>query len=225
MLLTKPSVMDPGRGTTVLPVNELADVVSRLLDGPRPLPLVLAGHPVLRIPAAPYDFSLPDQLWIELIAAMRETMHAAPGVGLAAPQIGLGIRMAVIEDAATVSAEVAEERFRHPTPFRVLVNPRYTAVGDAPAAEFYEGCLSVPGYQAVVPRPLAVRVVGLDERGAAVDEVVTGWTARIVQHETDHLNGVLYLDRALTRSLATSANLSRLLDTAPLSAVRRTLGF
>lgn len=206
-------------------VIEITDVVSRLLDGPRPLPLVLAGHPVLRIPAARYDFSLPDALWTELIAAMRETMHAAPGVGLAAPQIGLGIRMAVIEDAAVVSTEIAEERNRHPTPFRVLVNPSYAAIDESPLAEFYEGCLSVPGYQAVVPRPLAVTLTGQDERGGAVDEVVNGWGARIVQHETDHLNGMLYLDRALTRSLATSANLSRLLASAPLPAIRRTLGF
>jgi peptide deformylase len=206
-------------------VIELTEVVSRLLDGPRPLPLVLAGHPVLRIPAVRYDFSLPDAVWTALIAAMRETMHAAPGVGLAAPQIGLGIRMAVIEDAAVVTAEIAEERQRHPTPFRVLVNPSYTAIDESPLAEFYEGCLSVPGYQAVVPRPLAVALTGQDERGAAVDEVVNGWAARIVQHETDHLNGTLYLDRALTRSLATSANLSRLLESAPLPAIRRTLGF
>ena len=208
-----------------MPVDELADVVAELLDGPRPLPLVLAGHPVLRIPAVPYDFSLPEALWTALIAAMRETMHAAPGVGLAAPQVGLGIRMAVIEDAATVSAEIADERERHPTPFRVLVNPTYAAVTDAPPAEFYEGCLSVPGYQAVVPRPSAVTLTGHDERGGVIDEVVTGWGARIVAHETDHLNGMLYLDRALTRSLATSANLSRLLDAAPLAAIRRTLDF
>src|SRR6478735_12413506 len=95
---------------------EFGDQVERLLEGPRPLPLVLAGDPVLRTPAAPYDFSLPGPLWSELLAAMRQTMHSAPGVGLAAPQIGLGIRVAVIEDRADVTPELAAEKQRYPTP-------------------------------------------------------------------------------------------------------------
>ena len=187
---------------------------------------MLAGHPVLRTAAAPYDFSLPDELWIALIEAMRETMRAAPGVGLAAPQIGLGLRVAVIEDSADIAQEIASERNRRPTPFRVLVNPEYSPEDrqDGPA-EFYEGCLSVPGYQAVVPRHRTVRLRCRDEFDRPVDEVVSGWTARIVQHETDHLDGMLYLDKALTRSLSTSENLVSLLSGAPLSSVRSTLGF
>jgi peptide deformylase len=154
---------------------------------------------------------------------------------LAAPQIGLGIRVAVLEDPAEVSPEIAVERRRYPTPPRVLVNPSYrtsrTADADVAPAEdpdvaaFYEGCLSVPGYQAVVPRPLDVRLRCRDENGTPVDEQVTGWAARIVAHETDHLDGILYLDRALIRSLTSSVNLLNLWNGQPLSTIRRALDF
>lgn len=212
---------------TVAAVTDLTERVRHLLRDPSPLPLTLAGDPVLRTPAEPYDFSLPTADWVDLIAAMRATMHAAPGVGLAAPQIGLGIRVAVLEDRADVAPEVAEQRQRYPTPPRVLVNPSYENVVDEfePAAEFYEGCLSVPGYQAVVPRARAVRLRCLDENGREVDEIVTGWAARIVAHETDHLDGILYLDRALTRSLATTSNLLDHWAGQPLSSIRGVLRF
>jgi peptide deformylase len=209
-------------------VAQLIDQVRRVLAGSRPLPLVLAGDPVLRTPASAYDFSLPADLWSELISAMRETMHAAPGVGLAAPQIGLGIAVAVLEDPAVVPAEIAAERKRYPVPGRVLVNPGYIPVdsaGSDSTAEFYEGCLSVPGYQAVVPRASVVRLRCRDEDGNTIDELVTGWAARIVAHETDHLNGILYLDRALTRSLSTTENLHDLWSGVPVSAIRQRLGY
>jgi peptide deformylase len=205
-------------------VNQLSDDVERLLVGPRPLPLVLAGDPVLRTPAAPYEFCLPGELWSELISAMRETMHAAPGVGLAAPQIGLGIRVAVLEDAGAVTADIAIERQRYPMAPRVLVNPHYEAAAGS-VVEFYEGCLSVPGYQAVVPRSTTVRLRGLDESGRPLDELVSGWAARIVAHETDHLNGILYLDRALIRSLASTASLADRWSGIAIADVRAALGF
>ena len=139
------------------------------------------------------------------------------------------IRVAVLEDRADVPPELATERQRYPTAPRVLVNPRYDAVeppgGTDPTAEFYEGCLSVPGYQAVVARSRAVRLRCFDENGNEVDELITGWAARIVAHETDHLDGVLYLDRALTRSLATTANLIDHWSGLPISTIRGTLGF
>jgi len=210
---------------------DLAERVERLLDGPRPLPLVLAGDPVLRTRAAAYDFSLPGPLWSELLAAMRQTMRTAPGVGLAAPQIGLGIRVAVLEDPALVPPEIAAERNRFPVDFRVLVNPSYErlessdAVNPMPTASFYEGCLSVPGYQAVVARSESVRLRCSDENGRAVDDIATGWAARIVAHEIDHLDGVLYLDRALTRSLATSGNIAELYAGRPMTEIRAALGF
>ncbi|MBQ0826092.1 peptide deformylase [Streptomyces tagetis] len=181
----------------------LAERVEALVGAGGPVPIVAAGDPVLRRPAEPYDGQLGPDLLARFVEALRVTMHAAPGVGLAAPQVGVGLRIAVIEDPATVPDEVRTARGRVPVPFRVLVNPVYEPVGGARAA-FYEGCLSVPGWQAVVARPASVRLTGVDERGRPLDEVVTGWPARIVQHETDHLDGTLYVDRAEPRSLASN---------------------
>ncbi|MFJ9127467.1 peptide deformylase [Streptomyces sp. NPDC102340] len=209
-----------------MPFTSLSDHVESLLAAEEPLPIVAAGYPVLRRPAEPVDGQLPDELLARLIAAMRVTMHAAPGVGLAAPQIGVPLRLAVIEDAAAVSDEVRAARGRVPQPFRVLVNPSYEGVGARHVA-FYEGCLSVPGYQAVVARHERVRLRALDEQGRAVDEEFAGWPARIVQHETDHLNGTLYLDRAELRSLSStqsSAAVERWAQPTPQLAAQE-LGF
>lgn len=167
------------------------------------VPIVAAGHPVLRSRAAPYAGQLDSETFAELIEVMRATMHDAPGVGLAAPQIGIPLQIAVIEDCHDVGPDVARARERTPLPFRVLVNPRYTPVGPRTAG-FYEGCLSVPGYQAVVTRAAQVRLECTDETGREIDEVVRGWPARIVAHETDHLHGTLYIDSAHMRSLTTS---------------------
>lgn len=191
----------------------LVDLVEELLSGPRPLPVVRTGNPVLRQPAMSYEGQLGAELLARLVEAMKESMRAAPGVGLAAPQIGVPLRLAVIEDPVELPpelrgtrpempAEVRHIRGRVPLPFRVLVNPLYEPVGERRAA-FFEGCLSVPGLQAVVARPERVRLRGEDETGRSFDEEFTGWPARIVQHETDHLDGTLYLDRAELRSLAT----------------------
>jgi len=183
--------------------HEFAERVRELLTGPSPLPIVTAGDPVLRAPAHPYDGQLGDDLLTDLVEAMRETMYAAPGVGLAAPQIGVPLALAVLEDTASVAPEIAVARDRHPLPFRVIINPRYEPVGSGRAA-FYEGCLSVPGYQAVTERAHRVRLRCVDQHGGEVDEELYGWPARIVAHETDHLAGVLYLDRAELRSLAST---------------------
>ncbi|MFF8576147.1 peptide deformylase [Streptomyces sp. NPDC005047] len=183
--------------------SPLAERVEELLAPGGPLPIVEAGDPVLRRAAEPFDGQLPPALLARFVEALRLTMRAAPGVGLAASQVGVGLRIAVIEDPAPVPEEVRVARGRVPQPFRVLVNPSYEPVGDARAA-FFEGCLSVPGWQAVVARPARVRLRATDEHGRAVDEVFSGWPARIVQHETDHLDGVLYLDRAESRSLSSS---------------------
>ena len=175
----------------------------RLLDaaGAGPAPIVRAGHPALRGVAVPFDGQLEGDELAGLLALMHRTMRAAPGVGLAAPQIGLPVALAVLEDPGVASVEVSTARERVPFEYRVLVNPVYEPVGED-RAHFYEGCLSVPGYQAVVPRWRSVRLTGADETGAALDEQVDGWAARIVQHETDHLGGTLYLDKAELRSLA-----------------------
>jgi peptide deformylase len=181
----------------------LAERVEELLAGGGPLTIVAAGDPVLRRGTQPYDGQLGPALLARFVEALRITMRAAPGVGLAAPQVGVPLRIAVIEDPAPVPEEVRLARGRVPQPFRVLVNPGYEPVGGARAA-FFEGCLSVPGWQAVVARHARVRLRGQDEHGQDIDEAVTGWPARIVQHECDHLDGTLYLDVAQPRSLSTN---------------------
>ena len=176
------------------------------------LPIVQAGHPVLRTPAAVYDGQLGD-LFDDFVHAMRLTMLDAPGVGLAAPQIGVGLAVAVVWDPGT-GDNADDPRERTPLEHRVLVNPSYDGVGTERRA-FYEGCLSVDGYQAVVSRYRSVHLTGQDETGRALDEVLTGWPARIIQHETDHLRGQLYLDHAELRSLSTNDNLARFWADSP----------
>jgi peptide deformylase len=215
-----------------IPASVLREIVEALLAEAAGSPtgtvgIVQAGHPVLRAVAEPYDGQLDGRTLAALIAVMHETMRLAPGVGLAAPQIGLSLALAVIEDPGAADPEIERVRERTPLPFRVLVNPRYEpADGNEERVDFYEGCLSVVGYQADVPRLRAVRLTGADELGAPLDEVVTGWPARIVQHETDHLGGMLYLDRARLRSLAASDELGARWagEPRPVTAARA-LGF
>ncbi|WP_324783025.1 peptide deformylase [Streptomyces sp. H51] len=202
----------------------LAELVEELLATDGPLPIVAAGDPVLRHAAEPFDGQLDSALLARFVAALRVTMRTAPGVGLAAPQVGVALRIAVIEDPAPVPREVRLARGRVPQPFRVLVNPSYEPVGPARAA-FFEGCLSVPGWQAVVARASEVRLRCQDEAGRPVDEVFTGWPARIVQHETDHLDGVLYLDRAELRSLSSNQAMARRWTQPTPVEAARSLGF
>jgi len=202
----------------------LAERVEELLAAGGPLPVVAAGRPVLRRGTERYDGQLGPALLARFVEALKLTMHAAPGVGLAAPQVGIPLRIAVIEDPAPVPEDVARIRGRVPQPFRVLVNPSYEPVGSARAA-FFEGCLSVPGWQAVVARHAGVRLRGEDEHGRTLDEVFTGWPARIVQHETDHLDGVLYLDRAQPRSLSTNEAVAALWAQPAPQAAAEALGF
>ncbi|HMI82512.1 MAG TPA: peptide deformylase [Polyangiaceae bacterium] len=173
-----------------------------------PLKIVQAGHPVLRSRArtlAPNEIR--SRALQELIERMRETMRDAPGVGLAAPQIGEPLQLAVVEDREEYQRNVKEERLdlleRRPVPFHVLINPRITLIGGMAAARFFEGCLSVTGMIGLVPRALDVHVDALDERGEPVSIDAHGWHARILQHEIDHLAGVLCVDRMYTRTLMT----------------------
>ena len=192
----------------------LAEIIDSVLASARDgvAPIVTAGDPTLRIPAQPFDFGLPPAVLDELIDVMRTTMYDAPGVGLAAPQIGIPMSLAVIEDTYPVDSYVAEVRGRTPQPFRVLIDPSYTPIDGT--RSFYEGCLSVPGYQAVVTRHASVRLDHLDRSGRTVSERFDGWPARIVQHETDHLSGILYLDRADMRSFAANDTYERLWNDA-----------
>lgn len=178
-----------------------------------PLEIVQVGDPVLRQRARPLA---PEELASEriqqLIADMRDTMRAAPGVGLAAPQIGESIQLVVIEDPperhAQLSVEELAVRERERVPFHVLVNPVLT-VRTEEVVHAFEGCLSFAGFSMVVPRARKVRVEALDEHGQRVVRVATGWYARILQHEVDHLRGIVCVDRMESRTLATAANYAK----------------
>jgi peptide deformylase len=200
------------------------------MSGPDVLPIVECGDPVLLRPAEPVD---PAELGTSelqlLIAQMRATMVAAPGVGLAAPQVGVPLQLAVMQDGPERWGQLTEEdrtaRQRNGLDFTVLVNPALRLTGDRDQVSFYEGCLSVPGLTGVVARHRAVRVEALDQYGQPVDRVFAGWAARIVQHEVDHLRGRLYLDRVETRSLCTADSYARLWAGRPAEDAAVSLGF
>ncbi len=174
------------------------------------LKIVQAGAPVLREKARPLTASeIVSAEMQQLIELMRETMRDAPGVGLAAPQIGLPLQLAVIEDVAEVEATE-----RAPVPFHVIANPRLTLGTEL--VDFFEGCLSVEGFQAVVPRAHIVKVEALDHHGTPITIEARGWYARILQHEIDHLAGTLYIDRMRTRTFSTARNAARHLAGVPI---------
>lgn len=172
--------------------------------------IVQVGDPVLRQRARELTR---DQLATPeiqaMIAGMRDTMRDAPGVGLAAPQIGESLALVVIEDPprlhAGMTPEQLAERERAAVPFHVLVNPRLIVESDDVVAA-YEGCLSFSGFMMIVPRWRTVRVEALDEHGAPVVKTASGWYARILQHELDHLRGVVCCDRMEPRTLTTHDN-------------------
>ena len=167
------------------------------------LKIVQTGDPVLREPARPLTAADLATAEIQrLIELMRETMRDAPGVGLAAPQVGVPLQLAVIEDIGE-----SEAQERKPVPFHVIASPRLTL--DDEIVEHYEGCLSVEGFQALVPRARAVTVEALDHNGQPVSIRAAGWYARILQHEIDHLNGTLYIDRMKTRTFSSARNVAR----------------
>jgi peptide deformylase len=177
------------------------------------LKIVEVGDPVLRRAARALTAAEAKSPAVQgLIELMRETMRDAPGVGLAAPQIGESLQIAVIEDRAEYQEGAAPEelaaRGREPVPFHVIINPKLEVVEAEPAV-FYEGCLSVPGFVAQVPRALSVRVEALDHRGEPVRIEAKGWYARILQHEIDHLQGGLYIDRMDPRTFASTRERAR----------------
>lgn len=174
------------------------------------LRIVQTGDPVLRKVARQMTVDeIKSDLTKQLIDAMRDTMRAAPGVGLAAPQIGQSIQLAVIEDRSDylkdVSSEDLDARKRSPVDFHVIINPKLFIVGEE-TVDFFEGCLSVSGFGAVVSRAEKVRVECFNERAEPITINAEGWYARILQHEIDHLNGTLYIDRMQTRSFTTMEN-------------------
>ncbi len=158
---------------------------------------------------------------------MRETMYDAPGVGLAAPQVGVGLQLAVIEDKASyqsdISGEILAIRERVPVPFHVIINPSVTLHGQSDQ-EFFEGCLSLHGYTALVKRHRKVTVECLDHRGQPQTINATGWYARILQHEIDHLQGLMYVDRMDTRSFMLGENFNKHCKGKAIEDVKQMLG-
>ena len=143
------------------------------------------GDPRLLAPARPVeDFASLDLS--RLIVDMRDTMRALNGAGLAAPQIGVGLQVVIFEVDANPRYPDVET-----VPLTVLINPVLTPMSDA-LEEGWEGCLSVPGMRGLVPRHAALRYQGFDAAGCPLDRSVSGFHARVVQHEVDHLNGILY---------------------------------
>lgn len=190
--------------------------------------IVQVGDPVLREPAA--DVTVEELATPEfqaLVRTMVAVMRAAPGVGLAAPQLGVSKRVFVMEDPPEFVAKLSEvertERGRVPVPLRTIVNPVLRPVGDAKVG-FFEGCLSLAGYVGFVERWAEVEVTGLDETGAPVSVRLSGWPARILQHETDHLAGTLYVDRMVTRSFSTAETAKVRFGGRPVAEIRRALG-
>jgi peptide deformylase len=150
-------------------------------------PVLKMGEPLLQSVAAPitrFDAEL-----LALVADMDDTMRALSGAGIAAPQIGVSVRVVIFELKDN-------PRYPHitPVPYTVLVNPLVTPL-TAEQDEGWEGCLSVPGMRGLVPRYRRLRYTGFDQYGAPLDRTVEGFHARVVQHEVDHLDGILFPQR------------------------------
>src|SRR5262245_18822363 len=158
------------------------------------------AHPVLRAAAKPVPkAAFKDPLFQKLVDDMRETMYEYEGVGLAAPQVHEGLRLAVIEVGGDDERSVAE------VPFMVLVNPVITPVGDE-IVRSYEGCLSIPDLRGAVPRHKKLKLEALDRRGKPYSLEAADFFARVIQHERDHLDGRVYLDRMEGRGTLTLIN-------------------
>jgi peptide deformylase len=143
------------------------------------------GHPLLQRVAAPVARFGTAELR-QLVSDMDDTMRALNGAGIAAPQIGVSLRVVIFEVTHNPRYPQAE-----PVPYTVLINPVLDPLGDE-QDEAWEGCLSVPGLRGLVPRHTNLRYRGFDLDGQPIDRTVTGFHARVVQHEVDHLDGILY---------------------------------
>ncbi len=153
--------------------------------------IIRMGHPTLRLIAEPYPVDkIGSPEFKVLVEDMRETLEDSGGIGLAAPQINVSRQVAVIEikDTSTRYGELQR------VPFSVFVNPVIAVIGEETAG-YWEGCLSVPGLMGYVERPQHVRIDYRDETGSAATAEFEGFLATVFQHEFDHLQGKLYIDR------------------------------
>ncbi len=155
------------------------------------------GHPVLRARATPVDpADIKSPRIQQLIDDMFETMKEYNGVGLAAPQVHERLRLFVAGFAPRPGDPDDDEDDREDerVPLMTLINPEITPLGSA-IEEDWEGCLSIPEIRGRVPRPREIEVKAYDRRGRRISIHARGFTARVIQHETDHLDGVLFFDR------------------------------
>ncbi|KAF8406956.1 hypothetical protein HHK36_006077 [Tetracentron sinense] len=179
--------------------------------------IVKAGDPVLHEPAR--DVSI-DEIGSEkiekIIDDMIKVMRNAPGVGLAAPQIGIPLKIIVLEDTKEYIGYALKEETkaqdRRPFDLLVILNPKLKKKNNK-TAFFFEGCLSVGGFRAVVERYLEVEVTGLGRDGRPIKVDASGWQARILQHECDHLDGTIYVDKMVPRTFRIVENLDLPLPT------------
>jgi peptide deformylase len=157
------------------------------------LKIARMGHPVLAQRAQEVaDPAAPEIR--RLVADMVETMIDADGAGLAAPQVHVPLRVVVFQAPSERTPDAGEESFDHTAPLTVLINPVIEIVDPAPDGG-WEGCLSVPGLRGFVERPGHIHYRGFDTQGKLVARTATGFHARVVQHECDHLDGILYPQR------------------------------
>ncbi len=189
----------------------------------QPLPLVHVGDPVLRQVCNDWDGNDTPELR-ELIDRMVATMHDAPGVGVAAPQVGVNLRLAALEDMYDIPESFAQAREREKLELMVILNPSYEPIGNRTATH-YEGCLSMPGYTAAVERPADIRATWLGLDGQQHTRELSGWQARIFQHETDHLAGIIYIDKAHIRSICTDENYAHMWAAPTADEAREALHF
>jgi peptide deformylase len=176
--------------------------------------IVEAGDAVLRMRAGDVPARLmKSEALKDFVRIMHAAMRDAPGVGLAAPQLGIPLRIIVFGDADQnaryLTTRERTERGRVAIEPQAWINPSFRPLSDKKVG-FFEGCLSVPGFQAIVERFAEIELSGFDEDGQPRPPLVlSGWPARIVQHEIDHLDGVLYVDRMDSKTLTSFGPLAR----------------
>lgn len=178
------------------------------------LKLYQTGQPILRKTSKPVTLEvLRSQHTQEVIDYMIATLRDAPGVGLAAPQVGEPLQIIIVEDKSkyqeVVPLKIRQAQKRKPVPLKVLVNPKIRVI-ESEEELWFEGCLSVDGYLAAVPRCKSVEVDAIDRQGNPVSFIANGWQARILQHEMDHLRGILYIDKMRQKSFMSISNFSKM---------------
>jgi peptide deformylase len=166
------------------------------------LKLYQVGQPILRKKAKTLTAAkLKSKHTQDIIDFMVSTLRDAPGVGLAAPQVGEALKIVIIEDKA---------KYHQPIPKDLLlINPEIEVIDESNNV-YFEGCLSLDGYVAAVPRHKSVRVKAIDRNGKSLSFIAKDWQARIVQHEMDHLEGKIYIDMMLKNSFMNLNNFSKL---------------